>query len=69
LGSREGGGMGYPSSRSGSGSEEKEKDGVFGMDDERPRSYGDEAAPSPTISRTSRETRERRRLRSAGRGY
>lgn len=39
--------------------------------DEKMRSYGEDAAPSPVISRTSRDraSRDRGELRSAGRGH
>lgn len=39
-------------------------------EDEKPRGYGEEACPSPVVSRTSRERASReRRSRSAGRGH
>ena len=51
----------------GSGSDD-EKPRTPPMPDDQPRDYGEDAAPSPVISRTSRD-KERRALRSAGRGH
>ncbi|EMC96685.1 hypothetical protein BAUCODRAFT_486044 [Baudoinia panamericana UAMH 10762] len=46
---------------------EKEKSGSD--EDEAPREYGDEAAPSPAVFRTSADRDAARSIRSAGRGY